>query len=357
MTTRLDLFSGDIKNTIVDFFYGLQDTWLFDDMKNTTENSPWHREPNVLEHTKMVFDQYCTLVGARNWTTEDALGALAAIFHDVGKPSAIIHKHREDRGNYVAFPGHERVSARMWEDFAVRERLLDRTHIYTVGWMIEHHLPWELTGYKLSRLKTTADRTAPTAFINVLLADQYGRISDDQEAKLERAHEWVDSFRDVSSISPSATSDRTLYVLIGASGSGKSTFTARFAEADTFSLDVLRHEWYDPVDYRAAHQQSVDDKTFASRANQRFLAMLKEGSRDLIVDNTNLSRKRRAFYVDEARRRGLNVVGAVMLNAQQTLIDRQLTRGDKTVPEEAVRRQYMSTQYPLYGEFDTIVAC
>jgi hypothetical protein len=39
----------------------------------------------------------------------------------------------------------------------------------------------------------------------------------------------------------------------------------------------------------------------------------------------------------------------------ETVIARQLTRDNGQVPEEAVRRQYMSLQYPFIGEVDNII--
>jgi gluconate kinase len=38
-----------------------------------------------------------------------------------------------------------------------------------------------------------------------------------------------------------------------------------------------------------------------------------------------------------------------------TLIARQKTRGDKNVPEEAVRQQFRALQPPATGEFDEVV--
>jgi hypothetical protein len=49
------------------------------------------------------------------------------------------------------------------------------------------------------------------------------------------------------------------------------------------------------------------------------------------------------------------VVGVMFINSLDTLVSRQSTRTDKSVPEDAIRRQYNSVAYPLLGEFDEIV--
>lgn len=152
---------------------------------------------------------------------------------------------------------------------------------------------------------------------------------------------------------------KTLYVPIAPSGAGKSTYLAMMKKSDpnleVFSLDELRHRWYDAVDYRRAWEKSTEDKQFAEKANKEFLAILNRGQ-NVYVDNTNLSKKRRRFYLDEAKRRGFRTVAIVFPTTLKTLLDRQKTRGDKTVPDMAVKQQYYSLQLPSFGEFDEVVS-
>lgn len=67
----------------------------------------------------------------------------------------------------------------------------------------------------------------------------------------------------------------TLHVPVAPSGAGKTTLLRRLQaknpDIQVFSLDLLRHEWYDPKDYTAAWKASSEDKEFANKANQRFL--------------------------------------------------------------------------------------
>jgi len=353
-------------------------TKLYQDMEQMVEDSPWHREKSVAIHTDMVFQNYLMLHNPSEF--EKVIGGFAAIFHDVGKPHSVQYKHSEARGDYKSFGGHELVSARLWENWAVenwkmlaRDFLFTPRDIYRVGWIIEKHLPWAIKKEdKLHNLALTGfelfSDSGPISYTNMILADTYGRISDDYVDKRLKAHAWVDMYdRRVQKVIGAETFRRfrdfeaTLYVLIGASGSGKSTFAAELLrKTNTFSLDALRLEWYVPDNlasaedpYAYAFKKACDDKMFRSRANHRYIEMLREKN-DLIVDNVNTSAKRRRWYINEARNRGYKIVGVIFPITLQEVQLRQKTRNDKTVPIEAVGRQYNSLQTPQYGEFDDI---
>jgi len=147
----------------------------------------------------------------------------------------------------------------------------------------------------------------------------------------------------------------TLYVPIAASGSGKSTVCDALVQSNPemliFSLDRLRHEWYDPDDYKKAWEASAKDSQFMSKANKLFQEMIKAG-KDIFVDNTNLTPKRRSFYLAEANKNNYYTVAITFDIDLETIIARQKTRGDKEVPEKAVILQYESLTPPLHNEFD-----
>lgn len=353
---------------------------MFQRMARTVEGSPWHREANVLVHTEMVVGEYVKLVDSRcesygePWSRHDYLGAIACAFHDTGKPAAEIEKWSESRGNYRAYHGHELLSARMFETYAaLRYPMFTAEEIFQISWIIEHHMPWQIEdATKLNNMAMTVKSFGHggVAYAHHLLADQYGRIADDQETKNARAREWVEKFMqrvsqvEVPTMQPHPEDGvvPTLWLPIAPSGAGKSTFlkslVAQGVQVDVFSLDLLRHEFYDPVDYNKAYEGSVKDKSFEARANARFHAMIKAcrtSGHDLYVDNTNLSARRRRWYIDIARKHGFKVVAVTMPVSLDVLLARQKTRGDKCVPDHAVRQQYNSLQAPMLGEVDQII--
>jgi predicted kinase len=150
----------------------------------------------------------------------------------------------------------------------------------------------------------------------------------------------------------------TLVVPIGPSGAGKSTLFKGLSETNpgmvSFSLDTLRHQWYDANDYSNAFRLSCADKKFEARAKAVFEEMIKQ-PQTIFVDNTNLTPKRRAFHLEQAHKYGYTTVAIILNTPLEVLIERQTTRGDKNVPEDAVRRQYSSMVLPGKGEFDRVI--
>lgn len=368
----------DYRATFLAQFEGMQKLPLFQRMERTVEDSPWHREANVLVHTGMVVNEYVKLTddlgGAvvadvHIWDKNDYLGAIAAAFHDTGKPAAEIQKFSEARGNYRAYHGHELLSARLFETYAAeRFPMFSAEDIAMVSFIIEHHMPWSVEDKdKRRNLALTANHYGGAEiFTRHLLADQYGRISDDQEDKVKRADEWVEGFMHLSQDVKQPRWNEVvlpddapvMYIPIAPSGAGKSTYLRKVRESvpdiNVFSLDALRHEWYDQDDYVKAYQGSVDDKGFEAKANARFHAMVKE-RRPMYIDNTNLSARRRKMYLEGARKNGYKTVAVLMPISLDLLLKRRTSRGDKSVPESAVRQHYNALQAPLLGEFHEII--
>ena len=337
------------------------------------ELSPWHREKSIAIHTDMVVSHYLNM--SRVETTPEICGAFAAAFHDVGKPASRQEKFKPERGNYFSFNGHEPISARMWENYAIAnwDKLSlinnDPVNIYRIGWLIENHLPW---GIKVQEKRAALAQTVlrlgiDRALLDLLMSDTLGRLSDDAEQKLAKVKSWFIEFNELLFTEQdkifnqaSASEDenqRILYMPIAPSGSGKTTYRQKLLamnpNIETFSLDDLRHEFYDANDYSNAYKMSTEDSQFSAKANARFVLAVKSGN-DVFVDNTNLSKKRRRFYITEARRHGYKVFAVLFPNTLQTLIDRQVSRSDKSVPDYAVRQHYQSLQLPSFGEVDNV---
>jgi predicted kinase len=288
-------------------------------------------------------------------------GALACAFHDVGKPSAEETLHSPERGTYHRYGGHEQISARLWENWAVTNFDLIRTYfphftvrsIYVVGWIIEHHLPFSTKDkVKLSKLTATAKMCNITDIYGMCLkSDCLGRMSDDHDQKIAATFEWVDTHLSTTSDWLPHDSHKVCWVLIGASGSGKSTYS-ELLNGEHHNMDKLRLEWYGD-DYTAAFTKSCDDPTFKNRVQQHFLDIVKR-DQNVVVDNVNLTPKSRNFYVTEARRRGYEVHAAVFPLSLDTLLSRRNTRSDKTIPEHVVIQHYNSLVLPSYVDFDYI---
>jgi predicted kinase len=127
--------------------------------------------------------------------------------------------------------------------------------------------------------------------------------------------------------------DPSLVVLIGAAGAGKSTFAARhFAPGEVLSSDAYRALIAgDPADQRAtAPAFAALHRDLARRLGRRELT---------VVDATNVTRTARRRLLDIAARAGVPAVAVVLEPAADTVLARNAGRGDRVVPEPAVRRQ------------------
>ncbi len=369
---------------------------IFRRLSDISENSPWHRESNILVHTDMVVSEYLTRAG-ENWTTDHIVGALAAAFHDVGKPDAKTKKYNPERGNYYSFPGHGHISARLWEDFVVNDWKIFQSElellpidIYRVGWLCENHMPYYTKKRdKVQILVRTARELFPNfpALETLVCADSWGRVSDDHPNKKHAILDWREEFETVE-LDPinSKVVSGTCYILIGPSGCGKSTFSDGL-DATHYSWDDLRLRWYtadfkgDEISrYQAAYTISLSDKNFKTKADKEFIGLLTSmndvvidnitpSMNDVVVDNTNLSDKRRRFFITEARRYGYKVIGILFPAARRygykvigilfpaaqiTLSGRHECRKDKGIPIQAVQSHYDALVYPHLGDMDEI---
>jgi hypothetical protein len=191
------------------FFDRFQSTEMWTAMLNTREDSPWHREENVAVHTRMLIKWYKENLAHQRNERQNLLTLVSCLFHDVGKPPAQIVKFSEERGEYRAYHGHEQLSARMWVDYAmtnfemVHETLrFDLSDVSNIAFFVEHHVPFAMKdSRKRKALKSSLlERTGSSghqAWLDFLMSDQHGRISDDQATKLAAVDQWMKEWKEV----------------------------------------------------------------------------------------------------------------------------------------------------------------
>ena len=365
---------------LMDFYVKFRKTDLWAQMEATVENSPWHREANVAVHTTMIIDHYLKTFAELRTQKERTLTVLAILFHDTGKPAAETEKHSEERGTYRVYAGHEKLSARTWVDFAMSHRAwlapLDVTleDISNVAFAIEHHLPYGLKDpRKREAMKAALCQRfgSPAVFFDLLRSDAAGRISDGHAEKLANVEAWIHAFDDVplKLASPIQDTPLTAYVLSGVSGSGKSTFVKQLRNPVVFSLDTCRLDFFDQITddpkkaYAAAFRHATaNEKDFAAYADKRWKEAMFEAARShnpLVIDNTHLSRKSRAKYVNELMtskvhrfgggENGWHVIGVSFYTSLATVKARQQSRTDKELPHDIVEDMYFRAEEFLVG--------
>lgn len=357
---------------------------LWRQMEETVEDSPWHREANVATHTEMVLDEYERRFAPHRTERQNTIARLALLAHDFGKPDAEEVLDRKDGTTYRRYAGHEQLSAvsftECWLQDEHLRQVISADDARKVRFIIEHHLPY---GYKDPK-KREALRTAVAhtlgedeeTFYDCLRSDAAGRISDDHATKLQAVEDWVEGFKAVPLVVNQVDSKMgTCYLLIGPSGSGKSTWVKQrlrgcdlVASRDTYYLEYFHSKanigFATPDDKTlyadAWHLCCIDDKQgFEEFLRKKVAAAFHEAKLthgSIFVDNTNGSKKARAFYVQHARNVGMKVVAVEFWNTFQTLVGRQQTRPDKQVPVHSLNQQYHAQTCAWLGsEVDEVI--
>ncbi len=127
--------------------------------------------------------------------------------------------------------------------------------------------------------------------------------------------------------------DPCLVVLVGAAGSGKSTFAARHFGAD----QVLSSDAHRALVSGDARDQSATGTAFSilhRRLERRLAAGL-----TTVVDATNVTAYARRSLTSRAARAGMPAVAIVLALDPVVVLGRNAARPGRIVPEEAVGRQ------------------
>jgi protein phosphatase len=127
--------------------------------------------------------------------------------------------------------------------------------------------------------------------------------------------------------------DPCLVVLVGAAGSGKSTFAARhFAPSEVLSSDAFRELVSgDPANQAATRPAfAALHATLALRLGERHLT---------VVDATNVQANARRQLTRRAAEAGVRAIAVVLDLPIDVVLARNAARQDRVVPEAAVRRQ------------------
>lgn len=135
--------------------------------------------------------------------------------------------------------------------------------------------------------------------------------------------------------SPETERMKTLYLMIGIQGSGKSTFCAKhLPNVPRVNLDTLK-----------------------TRNNERrMIAECHERGCDYVVDNTNPTREDRARYIPAAKVEGYRVIGYFMQSRLRECIERNNRRaGKEKIPSGAIAATSNRLEMPSRAEgFDEL---
>lgn len=140
-----------------------------------------------------------------------------------------------------------------------------------------------------------------------------------------------------------------LYVMSGVAGSGKSTIAETIAKdgAIIVSSDKIRENLFATLD------ESVQNKECNRKVFEELYKQVQENlekQRDVIIDATNLSQKKRMYIYERFKDMVDETTILSTFENLDTLYERNRNRPlNKMVPDEVVFRQYLSMQPPRKG--------
>lgn len=347
-------------------------------MSSCEQEPKHHAEGNVLIHANMAMQQVLPLLAQIDNQEDKIVTYIATMCHDFGKKAtfAISPKH----GRITAY-GHDKAGVPIANEFLKkyfpelsykrREQILR---------LIEFHMQPRMmmkdgTSDKKLKLMSLAVNTKLLCFLSI--ADTLGRVADDMrgcellekfKAECERLNIWGkpyvipdswwvthhgysqarwdilannepetrETLMKAEDLIQKAIPRFQLLMLVGPAGSGKTfernQLLAKYPAAKVISMDERRKEVCGDV-----NDQSKNAEVFDWQVKELSKAMRNRES--VILDSTNLTRKRRKLLWQIARRQGA-VVGVVYFDLPlQTLLERNASR-EKKVPENVVIKQF-----------------
>ena len=145
-----------------------------------------------------------------------------------------------------------------------------------------------------------------------------------------------------------------LYVLIGAPGSGKSTFAKEYLKDAVYvSRDIIRFAILrDGEDYFSKEDQVYREYIW------KIYNTLQNEKKDVIADATHLNHYSRAKLFDALPLdlSTIDIIGLFFRTSLPTCLARNETRkGNKTyVPENQLRRMFFKIEHPTFNEYNGI---
>ena len=360
------------------------------ELDKVDHGTEWHLEGSVLNHTNMVMQEsLAQMQNLRPGFPRIAL-YLASLLHDFGKMDTAQPRSKGRSG--FSFHGHEKAGVwrakeflkKYFPDYNFRQRDLILN-------LVEYHgHPKRMTedGSEDGRFKQLSLEVPTHLVYNLEIADFKGRIAKDIPKSLVVLEQFkqkcedlniygkayqIPNSKDLTNLQYSIFRwnilmhhedeadqkeiDRIIKLtdkpnplemtlLVGAPGSGKTTYRNTLTNSKVISMDDMRKELCgNPND------QSRNQEIF-NRLYKETNKALRAGE-SIVIDNTNWSRKARKPLIDAARQCGAQIHIIYWDLTIATLLERNVGR-DKRVPDEVVWKFYKTLETPASYEVDSL---
>lgn len=313
--------------------------------------NPYHMEGDVFTHTMMVANQsYAN-------PEHDLNDFWSAMLHDTGKPYVRSVVERDDQLR-TRFFGHEGYS------FFLSLPILkgfgqfsdDEIKDILIAVAVHGHFRDSCSDSFMKKTIGFENETLKR-IINLLKNDSKGRITvKDESYDYQFDHVFESRFSDTWT---EHEKTKNITLLIGLPGSGKSTYlnsidkgNAAILSRDNFveSMGVGRtysEKWND------IHFNKKKEKALNLAFNAYYNELLASGQ-DIIIDMTNLTKKNRRKFTNNASQKKYKVHAVVFATDVDTCIQRNISRIGKNVGESVIREMASRFTFPLFDEVDEL---
>jgi len=340
----------------------------------------WHNEENVWIHTQMVITEYDSIA-------DNIVGYLACLVHDFGKPETHCERHDKKRVVYYNHATHNDLEAynvlKQWQNnFKNTELKITDLDINNIMIMKRWHLNiWNVNDNNKKKIfESFSNGIYLSIFLNVCLADSLGRISEKgmemQQTNLIGNVNMLDVDKYYCMKDYTEILKKNIIMLIGCSGSGKTTFYNTYKKPTTayISLDKERlycykknNIVYTSIDtFKYVYINKMTDNEIYNNAweycnknknvlSKRMQSIYNKNYDEVVIDNTNLTTKSRRLTLRSLKNSiDYRMIANVWLPNKELLKARNKNRTDKSISEDVWTRQYNMFQFPDYYMFDII---
>jgi len=344
-----------------DLVHGMKDSSHHYDFENL---NPFHYEDDVWSHTMMVCLQ------ARNIAPKNDIVRWSTILHDIGKPST---RETVDETKRVRYFNHVGLSAFMLIDILNKTNISisDKIMIHKVVGLHDDLFRFMNKDGQINKKLIQIYKGEKGLFQNLIYqtnADNSGRFCTDNNgldnSLINKFSMFISQLEDFNFIKDTTLPDLT--VLIGPPASGKSTYIDNNLDKENsviISRDNLvvavgekRGLNYNETFNFLIKNVEVEKTEVTDIINENIVNARKNG-KNVIIDQTNMSKKVRRRWFNEFRRYNTKaVVFLVGLNELRRRNDERSKQTGKFIPEYVLMNMIKRYSVPMFSEgFDEIV--
>lgn len=297
-----------------------------------------HLEGDVWTHTCLVFRKFIDLMeNKKSITWRDVYTCIAILCHDLGKRDT---RAENDKGK-ITFYSHPFASIQYAIDFInyMRDTLGENPYYYILN-PISNHIDFLRSTFGKHQLYCNHDPNL--GYINSVLCycDGKGRITEDEDTNKLSNIKFTFNNRNGFHDNRSKSSDVEIIFLCGVPGCGKNWFITHYypntptISYDDIRLNVYRGEFGDTGEskkdeYLSAFKYCSRNKIdLNSHVNKRFKYLVNQGYKRIIINNTNLTKKRRRSLINLLGNK--NYLKAIyIVRTTDEIVNANRTRDDK----------------------------